>query len=55
LTVPEVADRLRVSRVHVYRAVWRGALEAVRIGEAGPLRVPAQALESFIHPTVGGA
>lgn len=51
LTVPEIIARYRVSKAHVYRAIQEGKLEAVRIGERGPLRVPARALEAFVHPT----
>jgi excisionase family DNA binding protein len=50
-TVPEAADRLRCSRVTVYRAVWAGRLRAVRLGtERGHLRIPSEALEAFLLP-----
>lgn len=51
-TVPEVADELRVSRRTVYRAVERGDLQAVRLGESGRLRIPADALEGYVRPAV---
>ncbi len=47
----EVAKRLRCSRVSVYRAIDRGELEAVRLGENGSLRVSEAALERFLRPT----
>lgn len=49
-TVPEVARELRISRRTVYRAVERGELDALRLGEAGPLRIPADAVERFARP-----
>jgi excisionase family DNA binding protein len=45
LTVDEAAERLRCSRVIVYRAVRHGRLRAVRLGtDHGPLRIPTDAL-----------
>ena len=54
-TVPEAADRLRCSRVTVYRAVWAGRLRAVRLGtERGSLRIPSEALDAFLLPVRRG-
>ncbi len=51
LLVPkEVARRLRCQPVSVYRAIARGELEAVRLGEHGSLRVSDAALERFLRP-----
>ena len=51
LLVPgEVAQRLRCSAVTVYRAIWRGELQAVRLGRNGSLRVTEEALEEFLRP-----
>jgi excisionase family DNA binding protein len=52
LTVNEAARRLRMSRVSLYRAVARGELDAYRVGENGPLRIPADALERFLRPAL---
>jgi excisionase family DNA binding protein len=50
-TVPEAADCLRCSRLTVYRAVWAGRLQAVRLGaERGPVRIPNEVLEAFLLP-----
>lgn len=40
--VPEVAERLGVSRAHIYNLISRGELRAVKIGTA--TRVPATEL-----------
>jgi excisionase family DNA binding protein len=46
LTVAEVAARMRVSTMTVYRLVHRGALPAAREGRS--FRVPRRALESHL-------
>lgn len=46
LTVAEVADLLRVSRMEVYRMVHAGSLPAIRFGHL--LRVPHDAVESYL-------
>jgi excisionase family DNA binding protein len=46
LTVAEVAEMLRVSRMTVYRWVHAGELPAVRFGRS--FRVPEQAVEAFM-------
>ncbi len=43
----EAALALRVSRLTVYRWINSGALEAVRLGEGRPLRIPGAELERF--------
>jgi excisionase family DNA binding protein len=57
LDVAQTARRLHVSTMTVYRAVWRGELEAMRLGEHGQLRISEDALEAFLRPAVerGGA
>ncbi len=47
LTVAEVADMLRVSRMTVYRWVHAGDLPAVRFGRS--FRVPQQAVDVFME------
>lgn len=47
MTVAEVADMLRVSRMTVYRWVHAGDLPAVRFGRS--FRVPASAVEQFME------
>ena len=54
----EVAARLRVSEVTVYRRISDGTLAAVRLGAHGPIRVPATALKHFLvlaHERAGSA
>jgi excisionase family DNA binding protein len=46
LRVPEVAERLSMSRSAVYELLGRGLLESVHIGRCR--RVPTQALDSFV-------
>ena len=52
LTVPEVADRLRVSVKTVRRRIESGELLVVRIGSGtrAPVRVDADELDRFLHP-----
>ena len=47
LTVAEVAEMLRVSRMTVYRWVHSGDLPAVRFGRS--FRVPQHAVEAFME------
>lgn len=47
LTVAEVADMCRVSRMTVYRWVHSGDLPAVRFGKS--FRVPQAAAEEFVQ------
>ena len=47
LTVAEVAEMLRVSRMTVYRWIHAGDMPAVRFGRS--FRVPATAVEAFMQ------
>lgn len=47
LTVAEVAEMLRVSRMTVYRWVHAGEMPAVRFGRS--FRVPEQAVQVFME------
>ena len=47
LTVAEVADRMRVSKMTVYRLVHSGELPAVRFGRS--FRVQRSAVEDLIR------
>ncbi len=47
LTVAEVAEMVRVSRMTVYRWIHNGELPAVRFGRS--FRVPQQAVEQFME------
>ncbi|WP_066465945.1 helix-turn-helix domain-containing protein [Sanguibacter suarezii] len=46
LTVSEVAEVMRVSKMTVYRLVHSGELPAVRVGKS--FRVPQDALTSYL-------
>jgi excisionase family DNA binding protein len=46
LTVAEVADALRVSKMTVYRLVHSGAMDAFRVG--GAIRIPEAALGDYL-------
>lgn len=50
LTVPEVAEELRVPRSRAYELIARGDLPAVRIGER-TIRVNRTELEKFLLET----
>jgi excisionase family DNA binding protein len=47
LTVAEVAARVRVSKMTVYRLVHSGELEAVRVGRS--FRVPEDAVNQLLE------
>jgi len=51
LTIPETAERLRVSRVTVYRQIRAGEIPALRVG--GQLRVDPYELEQWLYATEG--
>ncbi|WP_114558897.1 helix-turn-helix domain-containing protein [Desertihabitans aurantiacus] len=46
LTVAEVAEMMRLSRMSVYRLIHGGELEAVRFGRS--FRVPAEAVSAYL-------
>ena len=46
LTITEVANVLRVSKMTIYRLVHDGQLPSMRIGKS--LRVPVSALDSYL-------
>jgi excisionase family DNA binding protein len=50
LTVAEVADMMRVSRMTVYRLVHSGDLPAIRFGRS--FRVPESAVEDALQNLV---
>ena len=47
LTVAEVANLMRVSKMTVYRLVHSGELTAVRVGRS--FRVPEQAVQEYLR------
>lgn len=51
LTVAEVAEVMRVSRMTVYRLVHSGELPAIRFGRS--FRVPERAVLKAIEPPIG--
>ena len=53
LTVAEVADMMRVSRMTVYRLVHAGDLPAIRFGRS--FRVPESAVEDALQNLVNRA
>ena len=53
LTVAEVADLMRVSKMTVYRLVHSGELPAVRVGRS--FRVHEQAVEKYLGASIYNA
>jgi excisionase family DNA binding protein len=51
LTVPETAERLRVSPKTIYRLVWNGQLPALRIGSQ--IRIDERELEGWLNGSSG--
>ena len=52
LTVSEVAELMRVSKMTVYRLVHSGDLNAVRVGRS--FRVPEQAVNQYLRDAFVG-
>jgi excisionase family DNA binding protein len=50
MTVAEVAERLRVSTMTVYRLIQRDELEALRIGRS--YRIAEESLADYLRATV---
>jgi excisionase family DNA binding protein len=50
LTVAEVAEIMRVSKMTVYRLVHSGEMPAVRVGRS--FRVPQDAVETYLSTAV---
>lgn len=50
VTVAEVAEIMRVSKMTVYRLVHSGTLPAVRVGRS--FRVPEQAVNDYLERSV---
>ncbi|MFI2754451.1 helix-turn-helix domain-containing protein [Cellulomonas sp. P22] len=50
LTVAEVADVMRVSKMTVYRLLHSGEMPAVRVGRS--FRVPQDALDHYLRTAV---
>lgn len=50
LTVEEAARHFRVSAPTIYRRCADGTLPHVRIGAAGPIRIPAAELDRLLEP-----
>ena len=55
LTVAEVSRRLSQVPDTIRRKIAAGELEAVRLGEHGPLRIPEDALAAHLRPTSSAA
>lgn len=53
VTVAEVARRLRVSKMTVYRMVHNGEIRSTRINQR-TFRIPAEALDEYLAARTGG-
>ncbi len=49
LTIPEVAEAIKVSEKTVRRLIKRGDLPAYKVGDRGQLRVEEQELERYVE------
>lgn len=52
VTVAEVAERLRLSRMTVYRLIHSGELPALRMGRS--FRVPRVAVDEYVEQSFSG-
>jgi excisionase family DNA binding protein len=46
ISIREAAELASVSRTHIWRLVRSAQVDAVRVGEHGPIRIPR---EPFLH------
>jgi excisionase family DNA binding protein len=46
----DVARRLGISRMSVYRRIRSGELEAYRVGESGEYRITPEAVDELLRP-----
>ncbi len=51
ISIRQAAELANVSRTHLWRLVQRGEVDAVRVGDDGPIRIPA---ETFLRWLYGG-
>jgi excisionase family DNA binding protein len=49
ISIKTAAEIAAVSPTHVWRLVQRGEVEAVRVGESGPLRIDADKFLSWLY------
>ena len=49
LTVPEVAEAMKVSSATVRRLIKRGLIAAYKVGDRGQLRIKNQDVEQYIE------
>lgn len=47
LTIEEVAETLRVSRMTVYRLIHAGTMPSIKVG--GSFRIPRKAFEKYLR------
>lgn len=53
LTVAEVAQRFRTSKMTIYRLVNNGELRSVRVGSG--IRIPTAVVDEFLAAQLGGS
>jgi excisionase family DNA binding protein len=49
ISIRLAAELANVSRVHVWRLIQRGEIEAIRVGENGPLRVDRERFLGWLY------
>lgn len=49
-TPAEAAEAMHTSPATIYRRIHAGELEAVRLGDRGPIRIRPESLEALIRP-----
>jgi excisionase family DNA binding protein len=55
ITVREAAELANVSRTHLWRLVQRGEVEAVRVGDTGPIRIDRAKFTEWLFGDPGEA
>ncbi len=49
ISIRQAAELANVSPTHIWRLIQRGEVEAVRVGENGPLRIDADKFMRWLH------
>jgi excisionase family DNA binding protein len=55
ISVRQAAELASVSKTHVWRLIQRGEVEAVRVGENGPLRIDCERFMRWLYDGSEGA
>jgi excisionase family DNA binding protein len=49
ISIRQAAELANVSRTHLWRLVQRGEVDAVRVGDDGPIRIPRDLFLQWLY------